>query len=693
MSPSPSPSPTVRHDLTDQVRLIEHLLIPLSDGTRLAARMWLPADPEALPVPAVLEAIPYRKGDVTAVDDAVRFGYVAAHGYACLRVDLRGSGDSEGVLPDEYDPQEQADLVEVIAWIAAQDWCTGAVGMTGISWSGFNSLQVAAHAPPALKAVITVCSTDDRYDNDVHYLGGTVLAFYLVVWAHVMLGFNARPPDPATVGPAWREMWLERLQGDTFLAERWLRHQLRDDYWRQGSVIEDYARIQVPVLAVGGWADAYTDAVLRLADGLPGVCRAIIGPWGHTWPERGFPGPAIGFLQENVRWWDQWLKGLDTGVLDDPLLRYWLQEPVVPRPDLPERPGRWLATGTVPQVSRHAVPLWLDTTGLIRHPPHTEAKMPHRSDLSLGADAGSWLPYGNPTDLPPDQATEDAGSLVFDSAPLTAPFDVVGMPLLELDVAADQPVATVTVRLCSVSPDGVSSLLTRGALNLTHRLTDQAGLNRHDVAELLRPGVNYRVGIRLKGIAQTVPAGHRIRVAISTSYWPWLWPAPHEATITVSTGLGANQGARILLPQADPADADRPAPIFDPPEIAAAPPVEQLRERVPHVRAEYDEQTGEHRFFLRRDLTGRQRFASGLVYADDEDCVFRIQDGDPLSARVELARTTEISGPGWYTSVTVRSSMSCTADTFVVQSRLTAHEGDELVFAQDYGDTFPRDHA
>jgi putative CocE/NonD family hydrolase len=670
--------PVIRTDLDNRSRVIENVAIPLSDGTRLAARLWLPTEVAELPVPAVLEAIPYRQSDVTLVDDAVRFGYIAAHGYACIRVDLRGSGDSEGVLPDEYDPAEQADLLEVIAWIAEQEWCTGAVGMTGISWSGFNSLQLAAHRPPALKAIITVCSTDDRYDNDVHYMGGAVLAFYLVIWAHVMLGFNARPPHPEAVGEDWAKLWMQRLEGNVFLAERWLEHQRRDDYWRQGSVIEDYTRIQVPVLAVGGWADAYTDAVLRLADGLPGTAtgtvKGIIGPWGHTWPERGFPGPAIGFLQENLRWWDRWLKGIDTGVEADPLLRYWQMDAVEPRPDLPERPGRWLATSAVPAVGRDAATWWLGPSGLSAAPSEEAFAVDHRSELTVGEAAGSWLPYGNPTDLPPDQAREDEHSLSFDSPPLTEEFAVAGAPVLELDVASDQPVAIVMVRLCVVSPEGVSQLLTRGALNLTHR-------HGHDAATPLEPGQTYRVRIPLKGIAHLVPVGYRIRAAVSTSYWPWLWPAPQQATITVS-------GGSLELPFDAGACAAEP---FGPPEIASAPVVEQLRDLHPEVRSEVDPETGDHRFHLRRDLNGRQRFPSGLVVSDDENCVFRFSPDDPLSARVDLARTSEISGPGWHTTVTVRSSMTCDATTFTVASRLEATRDGEQVFARDYGGTYERD--
>jgi putative CocE/NonD family hydrolase len=265
-----------RTDFPRAVRLIDNAWIPLSDGVRLAARIWLPAEAEADPVPAVLEYIPYRKGDGTAVGDSTRHTYFAGHGYASVRVDMRGSGDSDGILLDEYLSQEQDDALEVIAWLASQPWCTGALGMMGISWGGFNSLQVAARRPPALKAIITVCSTDDRYADDVHYIGGCLLGIEMLSWASTMLAFNARPPDPAVVGERWREMWLERLEKTPPFVEAWLSHQRRDAYWKHGSVCEDYAAIECPVYAVGGWADAYTNAVLRLLAGLSCPRKGLI---------------------------------------------------------------------------------------------------------------------------------------------------------------------------------------------------------------------------------------------------------------------------------------------------------------------------------------------------------------------------------------------------------------------------------
>ena len=325
------------------VREIENIWVPLSDGTRLAARLWLPDDAEAHPVPAILEYLPYRKDDGTTLRDAMTHPYFAGHGYASLRVDMRGSGDSDGLLLDEYLPQEQYDALEVIAWIAAQPWCTGAVGMIGISWGGFNGLQVAAHRPPALKAVITLCSTDDRYTDDCHYMGGCVLGSDMLGWASVMLAYNARPPDPRFVGERWRQMWLDRLEHTPPFSDIWLGHQRRDAYWKQGSVCEDYAAITCPVYAVGGWADPYTNAIPRLLAGLQGPRKGLIGPWAHVYPHAGAPGPAIGFLQECLRWWDCWLKGIDTGIMAEPMLRTWMLENVEPSSSVAEWPGRWVA--------------------------------------------------------------------------------------------------------------------------------------------------------------------------------------------------------------------------------------------------------------------------------------------------------------------------------------------------------------
>jgi putative CocE/NonD family hydrolase len=281
----------------------EHVWIILSDGCRLGARLWLPADAVERPAPAILEYIPYRKRDGTRGRDEPMHGYYAQHGYAAVRVDMRGSGESDGHLADEYLALEQDDALEVIAWIAAQPWCNGAVGMQGKSWGGFNALQVAARRPPALKAIITTFSTDNRYTDDIHFMGGCLLNDNLW-WGAIMMAYQARPLDPEIVGPDWRARWIARFETLPFFPALWLEHQRFDDYWKHGSVCTDFDAIVCPVLAIGGWVDSYTNAVPRLLAGLKTPRLGVIGPWGHIYPHDGVPGPAIGFLQEAVRWWD-----------------------------------------------------------------------------------------------------------------------------------------------------------------------------------------------------------------------------------------------------------------------------------------------------------------------------------------------------------------------------------------------------
>ena len=261
-----------------EVEELDHVWIPMADGVHLAARVWLPKNAADNPVPAILEYIPYRKSDHTRPRDDLNHPYFAGHGYASVRVDIRGSGDSEGVLEDEYTAAELEDGVAIINWLADQDWCDGNVGMIGISWGGFNGLQIAALHPEALKAVITVCSTDDRYADDVHYMGGCMLADNLS-WASIMFAGNSCPPDPAVVGDRWREMWLERLKGSGLWLDQWTRHQHRDAFWKHGSVCEDFSRIQCPIYAVSGWADGYSNAVFRLLANIDAPTKGLVGPW------------------------------------------------------------------------------------------------------------------------------------------------------------------------------------------------------------------------------------------------------------------------------------------------------------------------------------------------------------------------------------------------------------------------------
>ena len=339
------------------MREIEHAWIPLRDGCRLAARMWLPESAARSPVPAVVEYIPYGKRVGTRERDETMHAWFAGHGLAALRIDLRGSGESSGVLLDEYLPQEQEDGADAIAWVAAQPWCSGSVGLIGKSWGGFNALQIAARRPPALRGIVTVCSTDDRYADDVHYMGGCLLNDNLW-WGGVFFQLCAQPPDPELVGAEWRSLWQDRLAAAHPHPLRWLEHPLRDDYWRQGSVCENYAAIECPVYAVGGWADAYSNAIPRMLAGLSARRSGLIGPWGHAYPHEGAPGPAIGFLQDALAWWNGCLRGGPEGAAGRPFYRVWMPERA-PTGEDGDCPGRWVAEAAGrPIASSRAFSTW-----------------------------------------------------------------------------------------------------------------------------------------------------------------------------------------------------------------------------------------------------------------------------------------------------------------------------------------------
>jgi uncharacterized protein len=660
---------TVRTNFPRPVREIEHTWLHLSDGTRLAARIWLPEDAEADPVPAVLEYLPYRKTDGTAFRDARRQPYLAGHGYAAVRVDMRGTGDSDGVLTDEYTQQEQDDALEILAWIAEQPWCTGKLGMWGISWGGFNSLQIAARRPPGLGAIMTLCSTDDRYADDVHYRGGCVLGLDMLHWSSSMLTWNARPPDPRLYGDGWREEWMRRLETLSPWVERWLGHQRRDEYWKHGSVCEDYSAIECPVYAVGGFVDGYTNAVPRLLAGLSVPRKGLIGPWAHAFPDDALPGPSIGFLQEAVRWFDHWLKGAENGVMDEPMLRVWMQDSVAPKPMYDVRPGRWVAEPEWPSPNIGSR-VW-------------EFPLDEPRELlgfqANGTEAGVWCAEGQSADLATDQRPDDALSLTFDSDPLEQPLEIFGFPEARLELAVDRPTALLAVRLCDLAPDGSSALVTRGILNLTHR-------ESHEHAAPLEPGRRYEVRVRLDVIAHSFPAGHRLRVAVSPTYWPWAWPSPEPVRLTLFSGA-------LDLPERSPRPEDEALPAFGQPEHSPALAAESV-------------ESGPQGRFIRRDLSanlleqvfdfdlgGTQRILDiDLETSDTSHTVYSIVEGDPLSAAVRFRATSGMARGEWRTLSEVTSEMTCDAETFHVATTLEVTEGDAPVFARTWTQRFPRDH-
>lgn len=501
-----------------------NIWIPLSDGRRLAAKHWLPDSAQSVPVPAILEYLPYRKRDGTAARDESNYPVFAAAGYAGVRVDTAGQGDSDGEFIDEYSEQELSDGEEVIAWIAAQDWCSGNVGMMGISWGGFNSLQLAARQPPALKAVISLSSVVDRYNEDIHHKGGCQL-YSNFSWSNVMFCYASRPPDPE-VRSDWREMWLHRLETMPLPLETWLTHQRRDEYWKHGSVSEDYSRCTIPTLIIGGWADLYVNAPVSAIENFSGPCKAIIGPWVHLYPHYALPEPRMDFHTEALEWWDCWLKEESNNADHKPAYRSFINENTRGTSFRQVEAGRWIEEAQWPSAKTGMLTLHPHPHGQLLTTPSPASTESICSTQDCGTTCGEIFRLQPDSDLPGDQRIDDAGSICFDTDPLAEAQEFLGAPVISLDVAINKPLGNLIVRLMDVHPDGMSYRISWGALNLSHRQSNSDPMP-------MQPGQFESITLQLDQFGYRLLPGHKLRLALSTAYWPAIQPPPEAVTATI----------------------------------------------------------------------------------------------------------------------------------------------------------------
>ena len=646
----------------------EHLWIAMPDGVRLAARLWLPHAAQTRPVPALFEYIPYRKGDMTRARDERNHPAFAAQGYACLRVDMRGSGDSEGQMSDMYGEPELADARHVIAWIAAQSWCDGAVGMFGTSWGGTAGLQAAIDGPPALKAVIAVCATHDRYEDDIHHKGGLLLTDS-IEWGATLPAILASPPTFATVGPRWRAMWQERLERLTFPLEAWVREEERSPYWRRGSVTRQADRIGCPVLAIGGWSDRYSNSVMSLVERRPDRVWGIVGPWGHHYPDVGHPGPAIGFQQEALGWWDHWLRGRGAAEPPWPRLRLWLRGFDPPREIIDRRNGGWIELADRAAAVTEPLSLSLGSSGLGKAPTAdtAEAVIPH--DLQVGSAAGDTGYFGRFGGQPTDQRADDARSLVFDTAPLEEATVLLGAAEVALEIASDQPLAQIALRIGDVAPDGSVSRVALALRNLVLDDTLESG-------RPLVPGEARRLRLRFHTKAYRFAPGHRIRLALSGSYWPLAWPAPRPARLTLRLGR-----ARLTLPvlAGAPSALSRPfAPPLGQPER-----FDRVREgrlsRSRIVEADGTIVTAWH-----QPLTSLRFHETGTVFGSETSARHAIHPDDPLSATSRFDHRMRFERPDGVAEVTGRAEVRATATTYRLSGGVTASWDGAPVFERSW---------
>jgi putative CocE/NonD family hydrolase len=690
--------PSVAVALDDPaIRVTENLWIPMPDGTLLAARLFLPADADVRPTGVVLEYLPYRKRDGYRYRDDVAGAALAKTGIGFIRVDIRGTGESDGVMIDEYMPVEQQDALDVLAWIARQTWCNGNLGMRGISYGSFTALQAAEKAPPSLKAIVSTCGTELRYVDDVHYRGGCLIQDQFD-WAMEWQVVLRAAPDPQIVGQdRWRAMWQARLAVTQPLSIIWDRHQTLDGYWQNGSM-QDYRAVKCAIFNVGGMQDCYVDSALRMMERAPVPQKALIGPWSHKWPgypdppgyhaasgmpsavANGNPGPGVDWLPIEARWWRHWLLGEANGIMDEP--RFWaFREDLPPGANYPhDTAGRWIGEDNWPAADIKPEILYMNKDGLAPRA-GAQALLAHRTNLTIGFASRESDATGDPDTFWREQSGDDALCLCFDSEPLAQPLDVMGQPLLAIRVRADRPVAKLCCRLTEVMADGKSHYVSYGVLNLTHRASDSAPTP-------LKPGQDYDVALTCQFACYRFAAGSRIRVAVSETWWPVVWPSPELVTLHVTTGV-----SRLTLPTR-PLRADDPAPPFT---------IYHERYASDRTQSPYDEGRlqgvdvsgpPEHRRYVLvtgSDQVAREKVPDiATVYGEAYRLERTIVAGDPTSAAMEAEAINTYDRPDWHIKLRAWCRCRCDATAFIQEETFEAWEGETLVYSKHWEARVPR---
>jgi predicted acyl esterase len=649
--------------------------IPMPDGVRLAADLFAPTGGRAGErFPVLLEYLPYRKTEGRGRNYAL-YSYFVRRGYLVARVDIRGTGNSEGrLIPYEYSDQENADGEAVIDWLAKQPFSTGKVGMFGISWGGFNSIHLAMRNPPALKTIVAVDATDDLYQDDVHFMDGMI---HVDSWEMSQDLWNLLPGAPDyTID--------DRYFADRFDTPPWMltyKRQQRDGpFWKRTALKERYESIRIPTFVIGGLYDGYRDSVPRMLEHLKVPVKAIVGPWSHAFPHDAYPKPQIEWRQEAVRWFDHWLKGRDTGILDEPRFAVFVRRWHPPGPVLAEAPGEWRYEEGWP-IRR------IRERTLRPLPNHTLAEaVPSSAEHRLKNVPTAGLEAGGPVmwfgDVAPDQRPTDAFSLVYDTDPLAEDVEILGLPKALLQVSADAPLAQWFVRLCDVAPDGTVTLVAGAGQNGAHRESAEN-------PKALEPGRVFPLEIEMHFTSWVFPRGHRMRLAVHNAQWPMLWPSPYPVTTTLHLG----EATRVLLPVV-PAE-DRPRPRFLPPaEDPELPGYGTLEEETTSGYGEIariERDTQKRRTTVTALNSGSSRYPWGTSRYN-ETIVHEALDDQPEAASVRGEHSIEVKLPDRTLTFESRIALRSNRESFCYTGTRRLLKDGALVRERTWEDTIPRDH-
>jgi hypothetical protein len=411
--------------------------------------------------------------------------------------------------------------------------------------------------------------------------------------------------------------------------------------------------------------------------------KAIVGAWDHTYPDEPYPKPGFDWRHEAVRWFDQWLKGRDTGIMKEPRLAVYVRDWHPPGPYLEEAPGHWR---------------WEDGWPIAR----IQQRVLHpRADRSLGEEAGAagvdrlrYVPTtgveaGGPVmwwgDVAPDQRPTDAFSLVYDTPPLDRPVEILGLPKALLRVAADVAHVDWYARLNDVAPDGTVTQVAGAGMNGAHRVSARE-------PKAIEPNRPFALEVEMHFTSWVFPKGHRIRLAVSNAQWPMNWPTPYPATTSLYLGPDAS---RLILPVVPADSAARPAPRWLP--IPAKEPAlagyEAIATGTPSAYGEISSvnrnpRTGKATVVATNDSA--TRFPWGEE-RNTEKITHEAEDGHPEKASVRGEYSKEIELPGRRLRFESVVTFSSDQRNFRYQGTRKLYENGKLLREKSWDRLFPRD--
>jgi putative CocE/NonD family hydrolase len=648
---------------------VERETLTMPDGVKLAVSYWMPSGGGTdSNFPVFFELNGYRKDDLCYLSWDYPVGaWFARRGYVVAKVDLRGTGDSGGKLPEsEYSEKEISDCVEIINLLSKKKWCNGKVGMYGLSWGAFNSLMTAARKPPALKAILIAHASDDLYYQDVHFIDGVM---HTDVWESMIDTYNALPDTKNyALTP---EFFTDRFDREPWHF-KWKENISDGPFWRKEST-RFKPPVELPVYIIGGLLDGYRDTVIRLLNSSSKKIKADIGPWKHEWPDTGSPGPNYEWRQRALRWWDHWLKDVDNGVMEEPRFMVFVREPTPPSDDTKKckgewRAGNWPVGGIKPRLF-YPVP----DKKLAGSAPAAELK-PVSLVYKAGSGGGVSGWWGETSG---DMSFDDESAMVFDSPELEETVEIIGLPKVSLLVSADAPHFYWTVRLEDVWPNGKVSLVSGTLINPADRVS------RLEQKPLV-PGEKTKLSGEIHFTTWRFKPGHKIRLSIANAQFPMAWPSPYKGTTKLWPCAQSSLELPVVVENTLPPvkNLPKPEPEEWPPDASYS---EEDEGKISNI--DYSAETGAAVYTcgINQRMTIRD-----TEYHMKEKNTWKVNDNDPAHASYEAVTNYTVNPPDRKLRLNVKFRMDSDVKNFTLTETRKLFENEELVREKKWEKTIPR---